>query len=196
MLVYSLLLEPKELQTIIIAGAILLLLAILLSACVSLFCVAWGLNTRNIYKHLNRRVETGWASLEEHLVKRYEALPELLEKIAQVKELEECNDLREKLDTARKVHTVEEKIIANKALTLSLRALLEKVGEDTELQSHALVTDAVAQIKAQENEMNVSRQYYNGVVKTYNNKLNAFPARIVGGTMGDGFEKKPFFKFH
>ncbi len=196
MLVYSLLFTDEELRFIICACAILLLLAILLSACVSLFCVAWWLNTRNVYKHLNRRVETGWTSLEEHLIKRYAALPELLEKITQVKELEECNDLREKLYTAQKVHTVEEKIIANKELTLSLRALLEKVGEDAELQSHVPVTDAVAQIKAQENEMNVSRQYYNGVVKTYNNKLVAFPARIVGGTMGDGFEKKPFFKFH
>lgn len=196
MSLYSLLFTNDELNIIIGACAILLFLAILLSACVSLFCVAWWLNTRNVYKHLNRRVETGWASLEEHLVKRYAVLPELLETITQVKELEECNALREALDTAQKVHTVEEKIIANKALTLALRTLLEKVGEDTELQSHTLVTDAVAQIKGLENEMNVSRQYYNGVVKTYNNKLTAFPARIVGSTMGDGFEKKPFFKFH
>ena len=88
-------------------------------------------------------------------------------------------------------------------LVRDARARAAQMREETEREGVALCAAAETETLAKreemaklEKEIDVSRQFYNGVVKYYNNKLVAFPARIVGMRMGDGFEAQPYFKFH
>ena len=50
------------------------------------------------------------------------------------------------------------------------------------------------QLKNIEGELESSRRYYNGIVKSFNTKLELFPANIVGKRMGEGYEKKSYFE--
>ena len=49
-------------------------------------------------------------------------------------------------------------------------------------------------MKGLESELESSRRYYNGVVKSFNTKLELFPANIVGARMGEEYKKRPYFE--
>lgn len=114
-----------------------------------------------------------------------------------VGENEELTNLDELRKNAVTDTNVGESICRNKKFTLALRAFYANIPE----KYPALQTDENFLAKREamaklEKEIDVSRQFYNGVVKYYNNKLDSFPAKIVGMRMGDGFEEQPYFKFH
>jgi LemA protein len=54
--------------------------------------------------------------------------------------------------------------------------------------------DLQNQLKGIESELESSRRYYNGVVKSFNTKLELFPANIVGNRMGEEYKKRPYFE--
>ncbi|MBR4942681.1 MAG: LemA family protein, partial [Clostridia bacterium] len=91
--------------------------------------------------------------------------------------------------------TTEEKAAAANGLTSSLRTLFSVVSESyPQLQANTNFLDLQNQLKSIEGELESSRRYYNGIVKTFNTKLELFPANIVGKRMGEGYEKKEYFE--
>lgn len=188
-------------QIILITICTLLVLAIFvttISVIVTFICFVWWVNTRNTYIHLLKRVTVGWEELEVCLKQRVALCEEMLSAAsAAVGENETLQNIDELRKEAALGTAVEDKIARNKKFTLALRAFYASIPETFP----ALETDEAFQAKraemaALEKEIDVSRQYYNGVVKYYNNRLASFPSKIVGERMGDGFEVQPFFKFH
>lgn len=170
----------------------------ILSVIVAFICFVWWTNTRNTYIHLLKRVTVGWEELEVCLKQRVALCEEMLSAASAVVG---DNDVLRNIDELRKEASlgkeVADKIDRNKKFTLSLRAFYASIPE----QFPALEKDEAflakrAEMASLEKEIDVSRQYYNGVVKYYNNRLESFPSKIVGKRMGDGFEIQPFFKFH
>ena len=83
---------------------------------------------------------------------------------------------------------------AANSLNSSLRTLFTAISESyPELRANTNFLDLQNQLKNIEGELESARRYYNGVVKTFNTKLELFPANIVGKRMGEGYEKtKPW----
>ena len=91
--------------------------------------------------------------------------------------------------------TADEKIAAAGELTSSLRTFFSVVQEQyPDLKANTNFLDLQGQLKNIEGELESARRYYNGVVKTFNTKLELFPACIVGKRMGEGYEKKTYFE--
>lgn len=173
----------------IVIGCVAFLLVIIL--------VCWWVKTRNNFVRLKNRVEEAWATIDVYLKKRYDLIPNLVETVKGYAKHE--SETLEKVVAARNVamnaKTVTEKAAAENGLTGSLRTFFSAVAENyPQLHANTNFLDLQNQLKGIESELEASRRYYNGVVKSFNTKLELFPANIVGRRMGEDYTKRPYFE--
>lgn len=159
--------------------------------------IAWWIKTRNAFVRLKNRGEEAWATVDVYLKKRFDLIPNIVETVKGYAKHE--SETLQAVVSARNItasaKTAEEKMMAEKELSSSLRTFLNAVHENyPDLKANANFLDLQAQLKAIENDLEASRRYYNGVVKSFNTKLEVFPACIVGKRMGEGYAKKAYFE--
>ena len=173
----------------IIVGVIVLIMVIAI--------ISWYINTRNDFVRSKNRVEEGMSTIDVYLKKRFDLIPNLVETVKGYAKHE--SETLEKVVAARNLSmgakTAEEKMAAANGLSSSLRTLFTAVSENyPELKANTNFIDLQQQLKLIEGELESSRRYYNGVVKSFNTKLELFPANIVGKRMGEDYTKKPYFE--
>ena len=173
----------------IIIGVIVLILAIAI--------IGWWIGTRNDFVRLKNRVEEGMSTIDVYLKKRFDLIPNLVETVKGYAKHE--SETLEKVVAARNLSmdakTAEEKMAAANGLSSSLRTLFTAVSENyPELKANTNFLDLQQQLKNIEGDLESARRYYNGVVKSFNTKLELFPANIVGKRMGEDYTKKPYFE--
>lgn len=159
--------------------------------------ISWWIKTRNDFVRLKNKVEEAWATIDVYLKKRFDLIPNLVETVKGYAKHE--SETLEKVIAARNVagaaKTVEEKAQAANNLTSSLHTLFNMVTENyPELKANSNFTDLQNQLKSLESELESSRRYYNGNVKTFNTKIEIFPDNIVAQRMGSDYTKKPYFE--
>lgn len=173
----------------IVVVAVLLILAIVV--------ISWWISTRNAFVRLKNKVEEAWATIDVYLKKRYDLIPNLVETVKGFAkhESETLQNVVAARNIAMNAKTPAEKMQAENGLTGSLRTFFSAVSESyPQLQANANFLDLQNQLKSLENELESSRRYYNGVVKSFNTKLEIFPANIVGSRMGEDYKKRPYFE--
>ena len=177
-MLHSLLLNTGAIVGIIVAAVVVLLIVIV---------VAWYISTRNGFVRLKNKVEEAWATIDVYLKKRYDLIPNL---VATVKGY--ANHESETLKAVVEARSLamsasgDAKIQAEKNLSSSLRTLFTAVSESyPQLQANSNFRDLQAQLQKIETELEGSRRYYNGVVKSFNTKLEVFPSNIVANGMGE-----------
>lgn len=159
--------------------------------------VAWWIKTRNAFVRLKNKVEEAWATIDVYLKKRYDLIPNLVETVKGFAkhESETLKQVVAARNIAMNANTVADKAAAENGLTNSLRTFFNAVSENyPQIQANANFLDLQGQLKSLEGELESSRRYYNGQVKTFNTKLELFPACIVGKRMGEGYEKRSYFE--
>ena len=159
--------------------------------------IAWWIGTRNDFVRLKNKVEESWATIDVYLKKRYDLIPNLVETVKGFAKHE--SETLQKVVAARNIainaSTTAEKVAAENGLSNSLRTFLSAVHESyPDLKANANFLDLQNQLKGIESELESSRRYYNGVVKSFNTKLELFPANIVGRRMGEEYTKRPYFE--
>lgn len=176
-----------------IAGIIVAVLLVILVISV----LVWWVKTRNAFVRLKNRGEEAWATIDVYLKKRFDLIPNLVETVKGFAkhESETLQNVIAARNIAAGARSAEEKIAAANGLTSSLRTFFNAVSESyPQLQANANFLDLQRQLKNIESELESARRYYNGVVKSFNTKLEIFPACIIGKRMGEGYEKKPYFE--
>ena len=159
--------------------------------------IGWWISTRNAFVRLKNKVEEAWATIDVFLKKRFDLIPNLVETVKGYAKHE--SETLEKVVAARNVSasakTPEEKMQAANQLSGSLRTLFTAVSESyPDLRANTNFMDLQNQLKNIEGELEGSRRYYNGVVKSFNTKLELFPANIVGNRMGEEYKKRAYFE--
>ena len=172
-------------------------IAIIAVVVVIVALAGWYISTRNGFVRLKNKVEEAWATIDVYLKKRFDLIPNLVETVKGYAKHE--SETLEKVVAARNLSmgakTAEEKMAAANGLSSSLRTLFTAVSENyPELKANTNFIDLQQQLKLIEGELESSRRYYNGVVKSFNTKLELFPANIVGKRMGEDYTKKPYFE--
>ena len=173
----------------IVVAVVVVILAIAL--------IAWWIGTRNDFVRLKNKVEEAWATIDVFLKKRYDLIPNLVETVKGYAkhESETLKEVVAARNIAMSAKTPAEKVNAENGLTNSLRTFFSAVAESyPDLKANANFLDLQGQLKSIESELESSRRYYNGVVKTFNTKLELFPASIVGSRMGEEYKKRPYFE--
>lgn len=192
----ALLMSKLEVIIIVVITAIIILALIAIGCITSLICIAWWLTTMKSYANLKKRVDEAWTTLERRHQKRFDLLQDFLNALNAVadKECEPLERLINSRERAMQATTVEEKMQENARLTSDLR---DCVGYITKNHHHWQEGEeyevAYTLVKNMEQSIENSRQYYNGVVKAYNHKLQAFPSRIVARRMKDEYTPAPYF---
>ena len=173
------------------------IIAIVLVVVLLIALVAWYISTRNGFVRLKNKVEEAWATIDVYLKKRFDLIPNLVETVKGYANHE--SETLEAVVRARNLSagakTLDEKMSADSALSSSLKTLLTAVSESyPDLKANTNFLDLQNQLKNIEGELESSRRYYNGVVKSFNTKLEIFPANIVGKRMGEEYTKRPYFE--
>ena len=184
----SLLLSTGGWVAIIVAIVLVILVIALIS---------WYISTRNAFVRLKNKVEEAWATIDVYLKKRYDLIPNLVETVKGYAKHE--SGTLEKVVAARSLamnaRTPDEKMQAENNLQSLLKTLFTAVSESyPDLKANTNFLDLQNQLKGLESELESSRRYYNGVVKSFNTKLELFPANIVGARMGEEYKKRPYFE--
>ena len=176
------------------------IVGIVIGAVVLVFVIAvaiWWIKTRNAFVRLKNQVEEAWATIDVYLKKRYDLIPNLVETVKgfAAHESETLKNVVAARNIAMSAKTADEKVAAENGLTNSLRTFFSAVAESyPQLKANTNFLDLQGQLKMIEGELESSRRYYNGVVKSFNTKLEIFPANIVGSRMGEEYKKRPYFE--
>ncbi len=176
-----------------IVGIVLAVVVVLLV----LIVASWWIKTRNTFVKLKNRVEEAWATIDVFLKKRFDLIPNLVETVKGYAkhETETLQNVVAARNMGMGAKTADEKMAAAGELTSSLRTFFSVVQEQyPDLKANTNFLDLQGQLKNIEGELESARRYYNGVVKTFNTKLELFPACIIGKRMGEGYEKKAYFE--
>ena len=187
-MLHSLLVNVGLIVGLVVAAVVLILV---------IAVVAWWIKTRNAFVRLKNKVEEAWATIDVYLKKRYDLIPNLVETVKGFAkhESETLKQVVAARNIAMNANTVADKAAAENGLTSSLRTFFNAVSENyPQIQANANFLDLQVQLKSLEGELESSRRYYNGQVKTFNTKLELFPACIVGKRMGEGYEKRSYFE--
>ena len=184
-------------QLLISTGAIVGIVVAVILVILVIAIVAWWISTNNALIRLKNKVEEAWATIDVYLKKRFDLIPNFVETVKGYAKHE--SETLEKVVAARNIagaaRSSEEKIAAENNLTNSLRTFLNVVSESyPELKANTNFLDLQNQLKQIEGELEGSRRYYNGIVKSFNTKIEIFPSSIVARRMGEEYKKKPYFE--
>ena len=166
-------------------GAIVGIVVVALVIILVIAVVVWWIKTANALVRLNNKAEEAWATIDVFLKKRYDLIPNLVETVK--------GYAKHESETLTNVVAARNAAGAANALNSSLKVLLNAVQEAyPELKADANFRDLQEQLKSLEGELESARRYYNGVVKSFNNKIQVFPSSIVANKKG--YEKKKYFE--
>ena len=178
-------------------GGIIAIVVIAILLVLAIAVVVWWISTSNKLIRVKNKVEEAWATIDVYLKKRFDLIPNLVETVKGYTKHE--SETLEKVVAARniagKASSSEERIAAENNLSNSLRTFLNAVSESyPDLKANTNFLDLQNQLKGIEGELESSRRYYNGTVKTFNTLIEVFPSCIVAQRKGDEYKKRPYFE--
>jgi LemA protein len=149
-----------------------------------------------VYNNLTKArilVEEGWSGVGTYLQQRLDVIPNLVEIVKgyaghENKTLTDVIKARNESITAL---TPEAQLEAAKhmgAAMVNFKALAE---EYPDLKANINFIKLQEQLAEMEDKINNSRRYYNGTVRSYNQKIAIFPNNLIAGVFN--FVSKPFF---
>ena len=170
---------------------IIIVVAVILLA---IIIVAWFISTMNSMIRLKNNVEEGWSTIDVYLKKRYDLIPNLVETVKGYAkhESETLENVIKARNMAINASGVEAKAQAENALSGTLKSLFALSEAYPTLKADTQFLELQRQLQSLEVEISQARKYYNGVTKTYNNKIMVFPSSIVAKMKN--FTKQAYFE--
>lgn len=146
--------------------------------------VSFFIGTYNGLIQVKNLVEEAWATIDVQLKKRYDLIPNLVETVKgyaahESKTLESVIAARNLAMTA----SGDAKMAAENALSGTLKSLFALQESYPDLKANVNFMDLQNQLKLIENEIASARRYYNGTVKSFNDKIEMFPSNLVASMM-------------
>lgn len=142
---------------------------------------------------LRNNRENAFADIDVQLKQRHDLIPQLVETVkgyaAHEKEtLERVINAR---NGALGAKTIDEKIVAENALTSALSGLKITLEAYPDLKANQNFLQLQEEISDIENKLAAVRRYFNSATKELNNAVETFPSNIVAGMFG--FHKEIMF---
>lgn len=167
--------------------------SLIISLCIALLLVIVLIAMYNKLVGLKNRMQEAWSIIDVCLKKRYDLVPNLVETVKgyaahEKTTLEELTRFRsDAMQAKNQASRMESENNLGKALTQFL-AVVENYPD---LKANANFLELQHQLADIENELSMSRRYYNGTVRENNIYIERFPSNIVAGMFR--FSKGEFF---
>ena len=153
-------------------------------------------STYNACVRLKNQGEEAYAQIDTHLKQRYDLIPNLVETVKGYAKHEQgtLTAVIEARSKAMSASGVAEKDQADKAFEGTLKSLVALSEAYPELKANENFKDLQNQLTRLESEILQARKYYNGVVKTFNTKIETFPTSMIVGLFGGKFTKMTYLE--
>ena len=152
--------------------------------------LAYAYNALVKYKNL---VAEGWSGIDVQLRRRADLIPNLVETVKGYASHEDkiFRDIAELRAKSMGATTVAEQSDASKQLSAALGRLFAIAEAYPELKADANFRDLQQQLATIEDEIQMSRRYYNGAVRNLNTTIESFPSNFVANAFN--FTKAEFY---
>lgn len=154
----------------------------------------YALSLYNGFIKLNNKVKEAFSTMDVYLKKRWDLIPNIVETVKGYAKHEK-NTLKEIVELRNSAYdnmSDDEKIKANEQLSSGISKIMALAEAYPDLKANENFKDLSTQLTKVEDDIANSRKYYNGVVRTFNNKVEMFPSNIFAGIFG--FKSKAMFE--
>lgn len=151
----------------------------------------------SIYNRLikNRNLaDEAWSGIDVQLKKRYDLIPSLVNTVKgyATHERETLENVIKWRNQGVAANTVKDQEQAEIGLSAVLGRLIALSENYPDLKANSNFQDLQQQLSEIENAIQLSRRYYNGVVRDLNILVESFPSNLVASSFG--FGKRDFFE--
>lgn len=139
-------------------------------------------------------VAEGWSGIDVQLRRRADLIPNLVETVKGYAAHEDklFHDIAELRAKSISGGSVTEQSQVSQAMTGMLGRLFAVAEAYPELKADANFRDLQEKLAGIEDEIQLSRRYYNGAVRNFNTMIESFPSNLIAGFFR--FEKADFFE--
>ena len=153
----------------------------------------WAMSKYNLFIKLRNNRENAFADIDVQLKQRHDLIPQL---VATVKgyaahEKETLEMVVNARNGAINAKSIDEKIVAENALTSALAGLKVTVEAYPDLKANRNFLQLQEEISDIENKLAAVRRYFNTTTKELNTAVEMFPGNILAGMFG--FKKEMMF---
>lgn len=163
-------------------------------AAIAILGTMWFVGSYNKLVKQRALVDEGWSGIDVQLKRRYDLIPNLVETVKQYAGHEKSvfENIAKFRSAAINATSMEEKTEAEKGLTGALKTLFAVAENYPELKANQNFLSLQKSLEDIENEIQLSRRYYNGAARNYNVVVTVFPSSLVASVTG--FHKVPYFE--
>ena len=136
----------------------------------------------------------GWSGIDVQLKRRYNLIPNLVETVKgyaghEKEALEKVVELR---NSAAQAQTASEKAPIENMLTQTLSQLFALAEAYPDLKANQNFLELQEQLSEIEEQIQLSRRYYNGTARDMNILVQSFPSNLIASSFG--FNKADYFE--
>ena len=156
--------------------------------------VLWGMLTYNsLIKHKNF-VEEGWSGIEAQLKRRSNLIPNLVEAVKgyAAHEREAFDSVTSLRVQSENTTSVGQRAVTEGELGFALGRLVAVAEDYPDLKASENFLDLQKNLAEIEDEIQMSRRYYNGTVRNLNSLIDQIPSNLIAGLFR--FEKAEYFE--
>lgn len=154
----------------------------------------WVVAIYNGLIKLKNRVEEAWSDIDVQLKRRYDLIPNLVSTVKGYAAHE--RELFEKVTAARTAamgaQTPHDKEQTENMLSGTLKSLFAVAENYPDLKANQNFLELQRELTDTEDKIQAARRFYNGNVRDFNTKLEAFPTNFIAGMLK--FAKREFFE--
>lgn len=160
---------PPSVMVFIIVGFVFVLI------------IGYIIGLYNSLVRARNNVEESYSSMDISLKKRFDLIPNIVRVVKGYAkhEKETLENVIKARNMAINATGVEDRAEKENMLSGTLKSLFALTENYPDLKANTNFIDLQNQLKQIENDIANARKFYNGVVKSYNNKIEVFPSNIV-----------------
>jgi LemA protein len=164
---------------------ILVILGILVAAFVGIY---------NSLVKLRNTSEQAWSDIDVQLKRRYDLVPNLVETVKGYASHEQSTfeKVVQARNAAMRVSSPADKAQAENILQSTLKSLFALAESYPELKANQNFIELQGELSKIEEQIQLSRRYYNAVVRDLNTRIETVPSNIVANMYN--FQKKEYFE--
>lgn len=153
----------------------------------------WGVSVYNRLVRFSSRRDEGWSGISVQLKRRHDVVPNL---VAVTKGLsgheKELLTSVTRARTAQGSGSLNEIAGAENALTAALGRFIAVAEAYPEIKADSAFNNLMGELSRLEDDIQLARRYYNGVVREYNVAVRSFPSSLIASLAG--FRQAAFFE--
>lgn len=169
-------------------------IALIITLIVLLLPVIYVITTYNTLVALRNHIAESWSDVDTELQRRYELIPNLVETVKgyakhERESLEKVIELRNQCQADR--GSIEHQAGTEKQLVSGVQRLMAIAEAYPDLKADQNFMQLQKELVNTEDRIQAARRFYNGNVRDYRNKMEAFPSNLIAN--GFGFKPHDFF---